>query len=459
MGYYDQNGFYFHEEADIADPGQGFSDLLNLAIRALPAAIRVRVLAELASDPTILEGVDEAITAKVAALEIALRTDPGMPMSYASDGLATITDQRGGKSFMSARLSDGAPDDTSATLISRSLTEGKHMPATAQYETDHLAAVGDVRGGVSFMVARTSDGAPEDFSTELIARTLTEQGYLTPSSTGRLAGPLLAIGDSTTDDDPWPEIAATRLGIGFLDRGVAGQSSTERALDMGVLDATITVTGNTLPASGTVVVTAISPAGTWRTGVSVEWRTPVRVLGERFDLIHPTASAPTWRLERVRPGATIACPPNTPLEIAPGPKTGVGFERLPAVLLVGMNNPADLGNIQRDITAIIGAYDVRVLMTPWPTASEPAGSAGYNRKAAIRDWAQATFPNIFLNGWAYQKNYGLVDLGLTPTAADTLAISQDQIPPQLMNDDTHLTPAASALFGPLIANFILEKGL
>ncbi|KQR43437.1 hypothetical protein ASF87_16740 [Microbacterium sp. Leaf161] len=70
MGYYTGDGFYVYEEADIADPGAGFSELLNKATQALPAAIRARVIAELAADPTIIAameaGAENAIATKLA---------------------------------------------------------------------------------------------------------------------------------------------------------------------------------------------------------------------------------------------------------------------------------------------------------------------------------------------------------------------------------------------------------
>lgn len=62
MGYYDADGFYYHEESDIADPAAGFSSLLNLPTEALPNAIHNRVVAEISADPTIIDAAEAAVS-------------------------------------------------------------------------------------------------------------------------------------------------------------------------------------------------------------------------------------------------------------------------------------------------------------------------------------------------------------------------------------------------------------
>lgn len=70
MGYYTPDGFYVYEEEDAADPGAGFSDLLNKAMFALPEAIRARVVAELAADPTIRDAAEAAVLDFVEGLHL-----------------------------------------------------------------------------------------------------------------------------------------------------------------------------------------------------------------------------------------------------------------------------------------------------------------------------------------------------------------------------------------------------
>lgn len=71
MGYYNDAGFYFHEEADLADPGAGFSELLNKPTTALPAAIHANVVSELAAQPTVVEAAAMAVEAKLDEEDVA----------------------------------------------------------------------------------------------------------------------------------------------------------------------------------------------------------------------------------------------------------------------------------------------------------------------------------------------------------------------------------------------------
>lgn len=81
MGYYDDDGFYFHEEADLADPGAGFSELLNKPTQAMPAAVRSRVVEELAAHPTLVDAAEELIDdalASILALSKCMHLDAGV---------------------------------------------------------------------------------------------------------------------------------------------------------------------------------------------------------------------------------------------------------------------------------------------------------------------------------------------------------------------------------------------
>lgn len=60
MGYTDANGIYHHQELDPADPGAGFSALLNLTSDSVSDAVPPLVSAALADDPTIMDAVELA---------------------------------------------------------------------------------------------------------------------------------------------------------------------------------------------------------------------------------------------------------------------------------------------------------------------------------------------------------------------------------------------------------------
>lgn len=97
-------------------------------------------------------------------------------------------------------------------------------------------------------------------------------------------------------------------------------------------------------------------------------------------------------------------------------------------------------------------------MPIYNSTSEPAGSAGYTKLAAINAERAATFgPHFYdLRGWLIR--HGLAAAGLTSTAEDRAAIAEDRIPPALMYDNTHLTAAGRRVEAARVAELMTDKG-
>jgi len=330
---------------------------------------------------------------------------------------------------------------------------------------ENIVEVVDSRGAMTFVVARGSDGAPTRAAGQLIARTLTELGYDLdggggPGGDGAPAGPIIALGDSMTADDAWLQVLEDGLLIPVRDAGLAGQTSTEVAFRSGALAVSMTVAGDQIPASGSVAVTALAPSSDWRTGVSVQWTERGTLAGVPGTFRHQNASNGGATFVRDAPGSVVSCPPGTRFYVTPDEKTGVGYERCPATIWVGRNNHTSLANIQRDIQAMVTRFpNTKLILSVTNTQNEPAGSAGYQAVMAINSWLATTFPSRYVNVRRWLIDDALRVMGLTPTAADTTAIGEDRIPPQLMNDDTHITPAASAALGGYLTQVYRQKGI
>lgn len=369
----------------------------------------------IASDPTVKAAAAGAVAGALTDADIAMRSDAGMPKRIVSPSIHAFNDAEGNKTFLDARATDGGPQPWAARLIARVLIE-----------EGYTFGGGGGGGGSSAVV-----------------------------------GPIVCLGDSLTDADAWLTSMAEDTSLVLRDLGEAGQSSTEVAFRSGALVVQMTVAGNTIPASGPVAVTALSPNGSWRTGVTVPWSEPGTLAGVRGVFRHQYTGNSGATFTRDEPGAAVACPAGTPFIVAPGPKTGVGFERLPAIIWVGRNNVADSGAVQRDITAMVGKFTnpKKLILSVTNMTTEPSGSTGYNQVIAINNWIAATYPNQYLDVRRWLIDKALAAMGLSPTGVDTTAISEDRIPPQLLSDSTHMTPAASAALGHYIARVWRERGL
>jgi hypothetical protein len=110
-GYTDENGFYHYGEDDLADPGQGFSELLNRSAEgvktAVPIIVHNRVVDELNSDPTIrettalrfdeevadrnlVESTDDRLLKRSVAQRLSVQSDKGLPIASFSAKKTTL---------------------------------------------------------------------------------------------------------------------------------------------------------------------------------------------------------------------------------------------------------------------------------------------------------------------------------------------------------------------------------
>jgi len=332
---------------------------------------------------------------------------------------------------------------------------------------DVFYEVVDPRLQLSFLQVRMPDGAPSHASGRLIAKTLQELGYTLSGGNsgggdrgGAPASPYVLNGDSTMADEPFKTGLEEEFGFPFYDLALSGQTMWERAFDFGVLGSRVSVSveGGTIPASGSVTVTTIS-SGTWNTAVGEQRETPCSIAGVRGVLIHPDSTHPGWSFRRLRDGDAVPCPAGTPVVVLPGPKTGIGFERLPQLLMAGRNVPDDFANFVVATSALIEQTNVRVLMPPWKIAGEARGTAGFNRIEAMAEWDRETHPELFFDLPAWLAEEGLAAAGIAGTGADDTAISEGRIPPSLTADGLHLKPAVSTILREPLAFVIREKGL
>jgi lysophospholipase L1-like esterase len=267
---------------------------------------------------------------------------------------------------------------------------------------------------------------------------------------------LSAFGDSMTagaggNGTTWPMVAAADLGWSYYNGGISSQTSTEIALRQGGLEVLVTVEGNSIPATGAVNVTALTPAGTY---ANLAWTFPGTLAGVPGTLSKSVAHV--WTFTRTTAGAAVACIPNTRfMSAAATPNNG-----WLNVFWAGRNN-VNTAIVTRDIAAMVaGLTPLKpryLVLSVLNSSTEPSGSAGYNSVIALNNALAAAYGANYYDLRRYLIDYGLAAAGITPTAADTTAIAEDRIPASLMSDTLHLTAAGYTAVGHRIAAIITEK--
>ncbi|GGF30216.1 hypothetical protein GCM10010922_01460 [Microbacterium sorbitolivorans] len=367
--------------------------------------------------PLVNDLVPPLVEDELNDASIARRTDPAYPWMTVGDPLVFWKDQNGFGTFLEARRSDGAPTPQSATLIARVLTE--------------------------------------------LGFNLTGGGSTDPGSPSDLAGPIVCAGDSLTANDNWVQVLADDTFINTVDLGQAGQSSTEVAFRLGALPVKMTVSGNTIPASGSVDVIALDPDATWRT-TSVQWYVKGWLAGVYGTYWFRSASNLTPRFVRDEAGDSVPCPAGTTFVVAPDVphRTGVGFERMPLIYWSGRNNIDNSAGIQRDDTAVMSHFTGRkMILAVTNGTSETSNTQNYAKIRAINTWRADNWPTQFWDVREWLVHKAIYAMGLTPTSEDLAAMSLDAPPPQIMSDDIHFNPACSTALGHEIAFQMRKRGL
>ena len=406
----------------------------------------------------------------ISSADLLTGGDRRVPKVMEASPLVAITDTTGNQTFMAARRSDGAPTETAAILIARTLAESGLLGGAdlvPELVGGSLYA-SDPATGKRFLV--TATGAPRNAFTAngYIFYTTDSGAFAWNVAQGSVpAAPIMthvsALGDSLTDSDGWLTSLASATGKTVIDLGVAGQTTTEMGMRFGAVKVGLTVAGNQIPASGPVNVTAMSPTGSWRLPTTVIWETPGTLAGVPGIFRHGPNDGSSLIFTRDTAGPATACPAGTRFVVTAGSKTGVGRESNILTYWGGRNNATSLEVIKHDDELIMAAQRSgikrRLIFSVTNTSTEPRGSAGYAQVMAINSWRASRWPEAYVDVRRWLIDSALAYMGLTPTAADTTAISEDRIPPQIMTDATHFNQAASTAMGAgLLVPIFQQKG-
>lgn len=120
-----------------------------------------------------------------------------------------------------------------------------------------------------------------------------------------------------------------------------------------------------------------------------------------------------------------------------------------------------LASMQAYKQSLPGENHSLIIMGMYPSMPG-SGNADKRLKdvAAVNEKAADLFPNEFVDVFAYLKERGMADQGLTPTAADNTLIAQGYLPQSLLADAVHPTKATAGVIATkLLYPYITSRGL
>jgi lysophospholipase L1-like esterase len=364
--------------------------------------------------------------------------------------VVTETDQNGIAEQANLDLGD-VPPETAFEVIFSAETDG--FRAARRGGPVVSTGVGELPGIAQLRIGRGASGGLWDGE---IGRVSLLPGRLRQDELLRLAADrrsIVAWGDSLTagagcsGNSNYPAVAEALFDPprSVVNMGIGGQTATQIAARQGGVRLLLSVTDDTIPASGAVAVTERSVDVLVDSGVpsgSIDgW------LGGLFGTLSTDESG-EWSFEREMPGAPVVCPPGSRFT----PSFATALRERTAWLWLGRNGAGPGHDVVGDVAAAVGAlghgrYLVGAIL---PSASDDAEKL---------DAISAT--NAALAGahgdW-FVDLLGILSAAHDGSGDDLADVAAGLVPRSLRSDAVHLNDAGYALVATAMRDATLAMG-
>lgn len=263
---------------------------------------------------------------------------------------------------------------------------------------------------------------------------------------------LIAFGDSMTGNDAgWPRGLRDQYGVSVINRGIGGQNAGMIAARQG--GEPLVVQPFTIPADTSQVPVTINYSGTWYAQSGYEGVNPCYINGIKGSL-RCTDKVNVF-FQREAAGSVVQV--NRPTNIITD--NMINLRNNPMIIWVGTNG--DYVNTSRNASKIIEIIDKMIsynqsrnYIVIGLTTDTNFGSVTVNDALSLK------YGQRFLDLRSYVISRGLADMGYTPTQADLDKIAANNVPTQLLADDTHFkTEVQNKLFPSLIFEKMQALGM
>lgn len=277
----------------------------------------------------------------------------------------------------------------------------------------------------------------------------------------------------------WTTRLATLLGVTIANQGRGSQRDDEIAARQDGTPMLVTVSGNSIPASGSVDVTAYSADIGYYGGQSAWLTLDMTILGVQGSMIGQhdgsgTHGSGTYKFARTVPGDAVACPPSTPAHAT----LGSTYERHTAINQMGRNSADQIDRILRNDLAM------RNRLTPEITRMLTLGiCTAYTEYAAAGGASATNYANIVAGNAERARFLGdrfldlrriLIDRGIelanigftlfgestiTKSANDIIDIGRDTVPRGLLDptDGLHFNNAGHMACAMAVFYYFLAR--
>ena len=456
-----------------SSPGLGTEAAVALVARAEKSVADMRDGAFAAAE--------EAVGQVLSSTDILTGSDPRLPqLAPADDHLVAIRDVNGKETWIGARASDGGPTDWAMRHI------GDRLGVSPVDSPEYLFAVTDSTRGMTDLVVRASDGQfPEFVVDRLRSRILagpapspTPEAPGTPPVASRSrqyadipytpGSDLYPVNPDMTRAAGWGSSSMMGLdsrmdtlfatkGAEYYGGGKGAEWCEHTAARMGARPALITVTDGSIPATGTVNISASN----MMTATVIRPYTGT-LAGVRGTLSFSAGPPVTFTFTREKPGSAVAVSPDTPF--IPDAQS---YRDAVVLLWIGKNNLGNHNNADQKVIEVTNqCFDWLaplakrcLVLGHFVDTDTPAVSTERDQLNAVNSACRARYGRGFVDVASYLTgNQVWADTGITPTAADREKQAAGNKPPSLSADNGHLNAAGYDAITSLISARLNELG-
>lgn len=430
--------------------------------RAIDGRVETIVVDVVGNDDVVKEAAATAVTADIAGRDLIEGTDSRVPQAVLDEGIKySLVDELDRRSWIEIGA-DGGPTQHSVAMMNAAgvgvggLPDGAiTLPKLAAEVLDRLPESGSFTDAMipaaRRLYSRGADGTVRPLASDPDA--------------------VAFFGDSLFDGWPRPPFLVDRSnslpgvfatqnpGITVYNGGRTGQTADEIAIRQGGLVLRVTVVGGSIPASGGVEVTGVGIYG-WQTDRTWDC---VGVLNGIPGTISRVASTLTFT--RTTAGSATATAGVVDFLSTPG----LTYRNNVQIIMPGRNDigwTSPAGDVvDRVVTAGIAMMESfpslhrrALLFGPTTSTAEVAGTTGHTQAVEIGDAFRRLYPEQYFDFRSWLVYECIYELGITPTTGDLSNMANDTVPPSIMTDAIHYSPATAGRGAAKAKSLLLARG-
>lgn len=270
-------------------------------------------------------------------------------------------------------------------------------------------------------------------------------------------GDSLTEGSGSTGGQTYPAQLGTLLGVTPINEGFGSQNAAQITARQGGNSAMVTVSGNQIPASGSVAVTLDMNLLQYPVAATLSI---YGYLGGIYGTLTKDTSN-NYTFTRATAGSATKVAPATPFIVTKSTRntTSIDLDQAINIIWAGSNDVGTAGmadvqaNVEKCIAKLTPNKKRFLILSPIPNSAYTVGTAAHIAMRAVTDALKAKWPRNFID-----IHYLLLENYNSGVPQDVTDYANKVVPSTLRSDNIHLNNTGYGIVAAAVAALINSKG-